>query len=80
MRVLESWKRPRLEATGVTFKKVEMPIFLGPYPESWLFRTERYFEIHKLTDSEKLIVIVISFDGITLAWYRWNDHRRRFVD
>ncbi|TYK06185.1 histone-lysine N-methyltransferase ASHR1 isoform X3 [Cucumis melo var. makuwa] len=31
------------------FKKVEMPIFNGEDHDSWLFRTERYFHIHKLT-------------------------------
>lgn len=56
------------------FKKVGMLIFLGPNPESWLFRAERYFEIHKSSDYEKLIVSVISFDGIALSWYWWNDH------
>ena len=35
------------------FKKVEMPVFAGEDPNSWLFRAERYFQIHKLSDSEK---------------------------
>lgn len=43
------------------FKKVEIPIFNGIDPDSWLFRADRYFKIHKLTDSEKLMVAVISY-------------------
>ena len=35
------------------FKKVEMPVFTGEDLDSWLFRAERYFQIHKLTESEK---------------------------
>ena len=52
------------------FKKVEMPVFDGDDPDSWLFCAERYFQIHKLTDSEKLTVATISFEGPALNWYR----------
>ncbi|KAA0062917.1 histone-lysine N-methyltransferase ASHR1 isoform X3 [Cucumis melo var. makuwa] len=38
------------------FKKVEMPVFNGEDPDSWLFRAERYFQIHKLSESEKMLV------------------------
>ncbi|TYK19856.1 ty3-gypsy retrotransposon protein [Cucumis melo var. makuwa] len=38
------------------FKKIEMPVFTGEDPDSWLFRAERYFQIHKLTESEKMLV------------------------
>lgn len=62
------------------FKKVEMPIFFGDDPDSWLFRVEWYFEIHRLSDEEKMTVTVISFDGATLKWYRWVESRRSFTD
>ena len=48
------------------FKKTEMPVFVGNDPDSWLFRAERYFQIHKLSESEKMTVSIISFDGATL--------------
>ena len=51
------------------FKKVEMSIFSGGDPYSWLFRAERYFQIHKLTESEKMTVSTISFEGAALNWY-----------
>ncbi|KAA0041992.1 Ty3/gypsy retrotransposon protein [Cucumis melo var. makuwa] len=50
------------------FKKVGMPVFTGDDPESWLFRAERCFQIHKLTKSEKMLVSTICFDGPTLNW------------
>ncbi|XP_022137369.1 uncharacterized protein LOC111008840 [Momordica charantia] len=62
------------------FKKVEMPIFGGEELEAWIFRAERYFEIQKLTDEEKMIVAIISFDGIALAWYRYTDNREKHQD
>lgn len=36
--------------------KVEMPVFNGEDPDSWLFRADIYFQIHKLTDAEKLLL------------------------
>lgn len=57
------------------FKKVEMPMFAGQDLDSWLFQVERYFDIHKLSNSEKIVVAVINFDGIALAWYRWTENR-----
>ncbi|TYK13876.1 Ty3/gypsy retrotransposon protein [Cucumis melo var. makuwa] len=61
------------------FKKVEMPVFDGTEPDSWLFRADRYFKIHNLTDSEKLTVAVISFDGPALDWYRSQEEREAFA-
>ena len=48
------------------FKKVEMPIFNMENTDSWPFRADRYFQIHKLTDVEKVLVATISFEGPTL--------------
>lgn len=48
------------------FKKVEMSVFSGNNPDSWLFKADRYFQIHKFTNSEKMTVSVISFDGSAL--------------
>ena len=65
---------------GNKLKKVEMPIFNGDDPDSWLFRAERYFQIHKLTDFEKMTVATISFEGPTLNWYRSQEEREKFTD
>ena len=61
------------------FKRVEMPVFDGDDPDSWLFRAERYFQIHKLTDSERLTVATISFEGPALNWYRSQEERDKFT-
>ncbi|KAA0037563.1 transposon Tf2-1 polyprotein isoform X1 [Cucumis melo var. makuwa] len=60
------------------FKKVEMLVSNGMDPDSCLFRADRYFKIHNLTDSKKLTVAVISFDGPTLDWYRSQEEREAF--
>lgn len=51
------------------FKKVEMPVFNGNDPDSWLFRADRYFQIRKVIEMEKMTVSIISFDGPGLDWY-----------
>ncbi|KAA0050168.1 transposon Tf2-1 polyprotein isoform X1 [Cucumis melo var. makuwa] len=60
------------------FKKVEMPVFNGEDPDAWLFRVDRYFQIHKLTDLEKMTMATISFKGLTLNWYRAQEERDKF--
>lgn len=44
-------------------------MFKGNVPDVWLFRAERYFQIHILFEAEKMIVVVISFDSAALDWY-----------
>ena len=61
------------------FKKVEMPVFNGEDLDSWLFRGNWYFQIHKLIDSEKMTVATISFDGPALNWYRAQEEREKFT-
>lgn len=71
------------------FKKFEMPDFEGTDPDQWLFQAKQYFQIHKLTESEKMTLAVISFDRPALNWYRshadrepfakWEDLRRGFL-
>lgn len=47
------------------FKKVKMSIFNGNDPDSLLFGAKRYFQVHKLNETEKMIVAMIS--GVGLA-------------
>ena len=56
-----------------------MSVFSGEDPDSWLFRVERYFQIHKLTESEKMLVSTISFDGPALNWYQSQEERDKFL-
>ncbi|KAL4033230.1 hypothetical protein IC575_006316 [Cucumis melo] len=62
------------------FKKVEMLVFNGEDPDAWLFRADRYFQIHMLTDSKKMTVATISFEGPALNWYRAQEERDKFKD
>ena len=43
------------------YKKLEMPIFAGVKPETWVYRAEHYFEINNVTEAENVKVVVVSF-------------------
>ena len=57
-----------------------MLIFNGDDPNSGLFRAERYFNIHKLTEYERMTVSTINFEGPALNWYRSQEEREKLID
>ena len=59
------------------YKKLEMPMFLGENPESWVYRAEHFFEINNLPETEKVKVAVVSFGQDEVDWYRWSHNRRK---
>ena len=50
------------------YKKLEMPMFLGENPESWVYRAEHFFEINNLPETEKVKVAVVSFGQDEEDW------------
>lgn len=64
----------------IKLKKLEIPVFNGTNPDDWLFWTELYFQLHKLTDEEKLTVAVVSFEGRANKWFRWADQSEEIQD
>lgn len=57
------------------YKWLEMLIFKGDPLESWVYRAEHYFEIHELTDEEKIKVAIISFDHDSVDSYCITENR-----
>ena len=43
------------------YKKLEILVFIGVNPESWVYRAKHYFDINELADEEKVKVAVVSF-------------------
>ena len=56
-----------------------MQIFIGENPDSWPLCADRYFQIHKLSKFEKMMVAMISFEGLALNWYRSQEEREKFT-
>lgn len=74
----ESSQVPKTEGRGDRIKKLEMSVFNGTDPDGWLFRAKLYFQMHRLTEEEKLTVVVIRFEGRANKWYRWAKNRQKF--
>lgn len=54
------------------YKHLEMPIFSGEHPNSWVFRAEHYFGIHELSNAEKIKVAIIAFVPNKVDWFHWT--------
>ena len=64
----------RLEMRG---QRLEMPLFEGDDLDGWVFRAERYFAVNHLADAEKLDSVALCFKGAALAWFQWEQRRRK---
>ena len=54
-------------------RRLEMPVFNGENPDGWLFRAERYFNINRLTEVEKMATVGVSLDGDARSWLQWTE-------
>lgn len=53
-------------------QKLEVPIFKGEKdknPNGWLHKVERYFVVNRLSEKDKLDVVVLCLEGEVLDWY-----------
>ncbi|KAL4562182.1 hypothetical protein LXL04_034378 [Taraxacum kok-saghyz] len=51
-------------------RKLKAPVFDGEEPYGWIYRVERYFEIHGIKGRDQLRAAAICMDRAALAWYR----------
>lgn len=61
-------------------RKVEMPIFEGTNAFGLITKVERFFQIGKYSDTEKLRIVSLSLDGDVLSWYNWQTNRVPFAN
>ncbi|XP_052725999.1 uncharacterized protein LOC128194435 [Vigna angularis] len=55
-------------------KRVELPVFEGGKPWVWIGRAEKFFEVQKVAEEEKLELAFISMDGYAGSWFRfWRE-------
>ncbi|WVZ12616.1 hypothetical protein V8G54_017146 [Vigna mungo] len=55
-------------------KRVELPVFEGGEPWVWIGRAEKFFEVQKVAEEEKLELAFISMDGYVGSWFRfWRE-------
>lgn len=65
------------------YRKLDMPVFNGSYPDGWILRMERYFNFYRLNEGEMLEAMVVALEGDALRWFYWENKRhpiRRWND
>ncbi|CAJ2666559.1 unnamed protein product [Trifolium pratense] len=53
------------------WRKLKIPVFEGTDAYEWLSKVDRYFELKKFNDREKLQAVMVAMEGKALAWYQW---------
>ena len=53
------------------WRKLEIPLFAGEDAYGWVSRLERYFQIKKVSEAERLEAIPVAVEGKALTWYQW---------
>lgn len=47
-----------------------MSIFSGERPDSWVYGVKHFFDIHELSEDEKVKVTVVAFAPDVVDWFR----------
>ncbi|KOM25601.1 hypothetical protein LR48_Vigan123s002100 [Vigna angularis] len=64
----------RGDTGGIAFnwrKKVELPSFEGGDPYIWINWAERFFDIQKVAEEEKVELAYISMEGSASYWFKY---------
>lgn len=62
------------EGTSNWRKCVELPVSEGGEPWNWINRVEKFFEVQKVAEEERLQLAFISMEGYTGNWFRfWRE-------
>lgn len=65
-----------LKEGRLKLKRLEMPLFDGENPNSWVYQAEIYYEMHHLSEREKVKVAVVSFEPDNVGWFKWANKRK----
>lgn len=49
---------------------MDFPRFDGEEVLNWIYRSEQFFKYYKISDSERLEIASIHFDGAVAPWYQ----------
>lgn len=60
-------------------KRVELPVFEGGEPCNWISRAEKFFEVQKVEEEEKLQLAFISMEEYVGCWFRfWREKTNNY--
>ncbi|CAI9284397.1 unnamed protein product [Lactuca saligna] len=58
--------------------KLKIPVFSGADVHGWIYKVERYFEVHKFGKKDQLWAVAICLEDAPLTWFRWNVAKNPF--
>lgn len=73
-----SKKKHRKRNPLLDCRKLKISIFSGEDVHGWIYKVERYFEIHKFGKKDQLQAVAICLEGVPLTWFRWNSAKKPF--
>ncbi|WVY99344.1 hypothetical protein V8G54_025414 [Vigna mungo] len=60
-------------------KQVDLPMFKGGEPWNWMSRAEKFFEVQKVEEEEKMQLAFISMEGYAGSWFRfWREKTKNY--
>lgn len=78
-----------LETRSDLLRKVELPRFNDVYPNIWINRAERFFQLGRYNYQDKFDLLAVAFEGAVLNWFMieldtdpfpdWDSFKQRLV-
>lgn len=62
----------------VPFRRLDLPVYEGEGTINWIFKADRYFEVNRLIEREKLVAVGVCMEGEALSWFKWRVRRQAF--
>ena len=54
-----------------SWRKLEIPVFVGEDAFGWTHKLERYFNLKGVTDEERMQATMVALEGKALSWFQW---------
>ncbi|XP_061357491.1 uncharacterized protein LOC133301814 [Gastrolobium bilobum] len=68
----KGWKYAVDPRSLLKFVKMEIPLFDGVNPDTWIFRTELFFDLQRVPPELKVQLAGLRMDGLTSSWFQWK--------
>ena len=65
-------QKPDLNQRGFQ-PKLDFPKFFGEDSESWICKSEKFFELNTIDENQKLRLASLHLEDKAMTWYRWYE-------
>lgn len=60
-------------------RRLEVPYFTGEDPYGWIYRSERYSHVNRVSEAERVTAAAICLEGRALNWFQWWEARTQRI-